>query len=403
MFSSVLMIALASTTLAAENVKLRTLDGQTLTGRVVRIEDRQIVLASGGQERSFLPAQLHSLIFQEGQANARSQVQVALLDGSVLQGKNFSATQGQGKLTFGDNKPQEFPMKSVAWVRLREQPGKLAEQWDEYLSEEAHADRLILRRKASSEGETAEASLDVMEGVVGDVSDATVNFTVDGDVIRVKRDRVDGIVYFRGREAALPAAACYVVDTQGSRWAVKTLALAENTLTLTTSAGIAIELPLSQVRQLDYAAGNLQYLSDLTPDRTTRESWLQSGEEASDTLFRPLAGHTPEGAASIGGTVFSQTVWMPAKSSLTLRVPTGFKRFRAQVGIDDRVSDTDGARLLIEGDGKVLFDHVVKREATPTPLDIDLAGARRVRITVDYGGESFLGDQLVLCEAVFTK
>ena len=62
-----------------------------------------------------------------------------------------------------------------------------------------------------------------------------------------------------------------------------------------------------------------------------------------------------------------------------------------------------GVRLKIEADGKTLYDELIKREPQLATLDVDLAGARRLRITVDYGGESFIGDQLVLCEAMFTK
>jgi hypothetical protein len=94
---------------------------------------------------------------------------------------------------------------------------------------------------------------------------------------------------------------------------------------------------------------------------------------------------------------------MPAKSAITVKVPAGFARFQARVGFDDRVGSNDGAKLLVEADGKVLLDKLIQREARLVPIDVDLKGARRVRITVDYGGQSVLGDQLVLCEAMFTK
>jgi hypothetical protein len=413
MIAQLLLISLLSAGGEPAQGKLHTLAGQTVDGGVVRLTDREVVIAQGDQEQVFAPAALRALEFPKRSALAAAPVQVGLVDGSLLQAAVFTLAEAKAKVTLPDRTTHEIPGRLIAWVRFRGAGGDLDTQWNQFQGEESTADRLIVRRKGSPDGEPAVApveTLDAMEGVIGDVTTASIAFEFDGDTLNVKRERVEGMLFLRSGDSALPAAACYAVDQQGSRWAVKSLELAGDTLKLATATGLSLELPLVQLQKIDYAASNVQYLSELVPERSARTSWLQpddatanSGEESPPSLFQPLSGRTPEGVITVGGNTFTQGMWMPAKSSMIVRIPAGFQRFQAQVGIDDRVNGTDGARLLIEGDGKVLFDQVMGRQSQPTPVDVPLAGARRVRITVDYGGESFLGDQLVLCEAMFTK
>lgn len=403
MIHSALLLVLTAAALAQVDVQLRTLEGKSVAGPLAALNDRQVTLLIGGKEQSFAPGQLHTLGFNEKAKPARWQVQVTLTDGSTLNAASYAAAQGKATIVLSDETSLRIPLSTVATVRLRDQSSAaLAKQWAEYLAEAATADRIVIRRKLAEGGSTAE-SLDIMEGVLGDVTEALVNFEVEGDPLEVKRPRIEGLLYFRGRAAALPPAMCIVVDIDDSRWSARTLELSSDELQLTTPAGTKHSLPLARIRRLDYAAANRRYLTDLPRDSLLRETWLDGAAEPALGVFSPLTGRTPEGPISMGGEPHPQALWMPAKSALIVRVPEGFSRFQAQVGIDDRVGTTDGARLLLEADGKVLFDEVLQRESALRRLDVDLAGARRVRITVDYGGQSFVGDQLVLSEAMFVR
>jgi hypothetical protein len=224
----------------------------------------------------------------------------------------------------------------------------------------------------------------------------------NGD-LKVKRDRVDGLLYFRGGEHAAVTPACVLVDIDNSRWAAKSLQLGGKAITLTTTSGAKVEVPLERVRRLDYAAGNRQLLAELPRESVTQETWFSLAAKEPARSFAPQVGRTPEGPITLGGELCPSGLWLPAKTALIVRVPAGFKRLSARVGIEDRVAASDGARLKIEADGKTLYDELIRREPQLATLDVDLQAARRLRITVDYGGESFIGDQLVLCEAMFTK
>jgi hypothetical protein len=391
-----LLFALA--TLAQTDVKLRTLDGQSASGQLIRISDREIVIAAGGKEQAFAPEKLEAVGLHEQASTAKWKVQVQLVDGSQLNAASYSASGAKAKLTLLDNTAHELPLKSVQSVRLREQTGELALQWNDYLSREANGDRIVIRRKAG-----AAESLDIMDGVIKDISDTTVVFNDGGGDLKVKRERVDGLLYFRGGENAAAAPACVLVDIDNSRWAARSLQLTGKAISLTTTSGAKVEVPLARVRRLDYAAGNRQLLAELPRESVTRETWFTVAAKDPVKSFAPQVGRTPEGPIALGGELCPTGLWLPAKTALIVRVPAGFKRLSARVGIEDRVASSDGARLKIEADGKTLYDELIKRDAQLATLDVDLQAARRVRITVDYGGESFIGDQLVLCEAMFVK
>jgi hypothetical protein len=395
----VMLYLLLALTLAQTDVTIRTLDGQTASGQLVRVSDREVVISAAGQEQSFAPGKLEAISVSEQATPAKGKVQVGLVDGSLLHGASYSVAGGKVKVALLDGTVQELPLKSVQSVKLREQTGELAAQWDDYASREATGDRLVVRRKAAGGAD----SLDILDGVIKDISDTAIVFNDGSGDLKVKRERVDGLLYFRGVETKTATPACIVVDIDNSRWSAKSLVVAGKSLQLTTLSGAKVELPLARVRRLDYAAGNRQLLAELPRESLSQETWFTVAGKEPARSFAPQVGRTPEGPITIGGELCPTGLWLPAKTALIVRVPAGFTRLTARVGIEDRVASSDGARLKIEADGKTLYDELVRRGAQPAALDVDLQSARRLRITVDYGGESFLGDQLVLCDAMFTK
>jgi hypothetical protein len=71
----------------------------------------------------------------------------------------------------------------------------------------------------------------------------------------------------------------------------------------------------------------------------------------------------------------------------------------ATAGIDDGVEGRGHVRLTIAADGRTLFDGPVAGGDPPLPLDLDLAGATRLSILVDYGEGFDVSDHLDLGNA----
>jgi hypothetical protein len=394
------MFALLAVTLlpsATPEVKVVTLDGKSATGWLIAVADDTLTLRQGSRDQSFNTTDLES-VSGGGASSIPPGVQITLHDGSIIAAESAAARQGKASLSLSGGAALNVNLKQLASVRWPSKATDLDRQWNDYAAESVVTDRLVVRRKAEDGG----LSLDVMEGTVLEVSDATINFDLAGEAVKVKRERVEGILFARPREA-IPSAAptCVVSDRSGSRWSARNVSLAEERLKIVTTTGIATEVKLDDLVKLDYSVGNRRLLVDLPRESVVRETWIASDAKTREQSFQPLVGRTPEGKIAVGGQPWPNGLWLPAKTSLIVRVPAGFTRLQANIGVDDRVGATDGAQLKIDAEGRVLFDQLMTRETMP--IDVDLGDARRVRITVTYGGESFLGDQLVLGDARFTR
>jgi hypothetical protein len=201
-----------------------------------------------------------------------------------------------------------------------------------------------------------------------------------------------------------------VIDVGGSAWAVRDVNLVDGKLNVTTVGGVPLELPLSAVAKVDFSAGNVQFLADLEPDTGggVPTVSLQPANMAYKfgRVFQ-VRTSPPLGADkfTIAGKRYDVGLSLHSPLTLVYRVPEGFRRFRAVAGIDDSVVAPGEFELTILGDGKELvrqhFGGDEPRKAMP--IDLDVAGVRRISIVLDPADGQDIGDQLNLCEARFTK
>jgi hypothetical protein len=84
-------------------------------------------------------------------------------------------------------------------------------------------------------------------------------------------------------------------------------------------------------------------------------------------------------------------------------LPDDVRQFRATAGIDFRVREHGNVRLVIRGDDQQLFAEDIAGADPPRELAINIAGARRLEIFVDYGANLDIGDHLNLCNARLVK
>jgi hypothetical protein len=59
--------------------------------------------------------------------------------------------------------------------------------------------------------------------------------------------------------------------------------------------------------------------------------------------------------------------------------------------------------LVIQGDGKTLWEGEVRGSEPARNLEIEIAGIKRMEIVVDYGDDLDIGDRLDLGDARVTK
>ena len=60
-------------------------------------------------------------------------------------------------------------------------------------------------------------------------------------------------------------------------------------------------------------------------------------------------------------------------------------------------------RLSIFGDDRPLLETEIAGDQPPQPIQLDIAGVKRLKIVVDYGQNLDTGDWLNLCDARIVK
>ena len=248
-------------------------------------------------------------------------------------------------------------------------------------------------------------TLDCHKGVLHDVTESSVSFDLGGEVIPVKRAKVYGFVY-RHSAAAEPArAVCEITDAAGSKWAARKVSLADR-LQWTTCTGLNMSAPLEEVAEIDFSGGKVSYLSDLKPLSSVWTPYF-AGDKPLPEVARFYAPRLDRGFESpglrLGGKPYPKGLDLSCRTEISYRLPAGARRFDAVAGIDDAFRPAGRARLMIRGDGKVLFDAEFSGGDAPRPVQLDLTGVRRLTVVADFCGSLQAGGRLVLGNARVTK
>ena len=409
------ILALAGPALAAD-AKVKLLAGEGPSGQIVAITTDRVAVRSSEGEKSIPAAEVMWVEFAPVVTDSKPEVWIELLDGSRLNAVSYTASDGQAKIELTSGQTVTVATRAIKWVRFRPQDPALAGQWREILESQASGDMVVVRKvsmRPVEEGDNAaavsEVALDQLEGTILDVSPENVQFEFDGEKIDVRREKLEGVVYYHPARREFSPPACKLVDIGGSGWSIKSLELADDRLQGSTVGGVAIDFPLAAVAKIDYSVGNVLFLADLEPDTGGGEPPVSLQPAAMTFKFGRIFGvraGPPLGAASfqIKGTKYDSGLSLHSPASLVYRVPEGIRWLRAVTGVDDSVVVPGRFDLVVLGDGKELVRHAFGADQRgPLPLDLDVSSVRRITIMLEPADGQDIGDQLDLCEARLTK
>lgn len=421
---------LVSVLAAPTDVTVKTLDGETASGKLTQLSASGATVATQTGDRQFERQDLLSIEGAEQARGGKPTVWVDLIDGSQLFADDYSAAAGKATIELVGGQKVELPTRSVASVRFRSQDAELATQWRAIVAAQAGGDQVVRRQVSqrkvedgNNESQTVtETALDPLEGVVLEVSPEIVKFDFGGDQIDVKREKLEGIVYFQPTKREFPAPVCRLVATDGSHWQLRSVELADGKLAVVSLAGVEFSLPLEEVTKLDYSAGNIIFLSELEADN--QDSSISLQPKAMTATFAQLFQLSRKRRFGADGLVlkgikearaadpsrklndrYSEGLALHATTRVDYRVPEGFKWFRAVAGLDESVGETGHCRLIVIGDNRELLNHEfdAAENYLPISLNLDVSGIRRLTVVVDAGSGIEIGDQINLCEARLTK
>jgi hypothetical protein len=412
-----LILIAALLAVEAPQFQVDSIDGTTVAGTLVRLDAQQVVVHDssgdhalklsevrfvGAVENQATNSSAGSVLSDKSTANASKSkppepptVVVETVDGGRLFGFGYEVTKGTARLKLVGGDSIAVPTKSIHRVEFISASKPVV--WPE-LPKDAAGDLIILQKKDA---------VDLAEGIVGDITADTVRFSLEGDVIPVKRTRVVGLVYFHSGQAASPSHALAIVENKAG-WKVNAtqVDLAAGHLSVVTTFGVTLDWPLEAVRSIDFSPSRMVYVSDLPLNSAEWTPLLDFGKQidAISQFYKPRFDRALDGGKlSIDSKTYRKGVAIAARTVLEYKIAGLGRQFRATAGIDDSVHATGGVQLTIEGDGKNLYSGKISGRGAPVDLNLDVSGVKLLRIVADFGGGADVGDYLDLGDARIVK
>jgi hypothetical protein len=377
-------------------VELRTLEGEQVVGELEACDAAVVRIKAADGSHDFTAEQVWEITPSAPATsvkNPEAVIAVALTDGTLLWASDYRVQNGVAKVTLGNGEIVEAPTSGVASVKFAI-PTELDAQWQDILKKEVAGDLVVVKR---------DGALDYLEGVLGDTDvDGTFDFSLDGDSIPVKRNRVAAITYFHKATDAAPRAVAVVTDAAGNRYAAAELQLVDGKLAGKTVAGATWSVPLEALANVDYSQGRVAYLSDLAP---VKQEWTPyvGGTKLPPSVAAFYAPKRNRGFEAqdlrLAGQRFSKGLAFHSRTEAVYRLDGQYRRFQALAGIDDRTEGLGAVRLVIRGDDRQLWEGEIAAGDEPVLLNLATDNVRALSILVDYGAGQDTADHLNLCDA----
>lgn len=425
----VLFVSLLAATFqsaAAADVTATKLDGSTVTGELRDWKDAGIAIKTPTGDQQIALDQLVSVRKTSPSPAAAPTAEaggvVELSDGTTLPIR--SATVSGGKAQLKLNLPSsptatsevdslELPVAQLAAFRFRPLDDALTAQWDEIRNLKSANDILVVTKRDGK-------SLDYVEGVVGNVGTDKIEFKLDGESNQVDRAKVAGILYHHVDRPKTADQHLVVKGNAGLQVNAAKAELASGQLLVTTIGGATLRLPIDGVDLFDFSAGKVMYLSDIA---AASQKWtpivgLPSGLSLAAEYGQPrldrsafggpltllMQNKENEAAGSLGTPrPFNKGLAIRSRTEMLYRLPPGFNRLVATAGIDPAARASGSVRFSIFADDRPLLETEVSGNNPPQPVDVEITGAKRLKILVDFGQNFDAGDWLNLCDVKIVK
>ena len=185
----------------------------------------------------------------------------------------------------------------------------------------------------------------------------------------------------------------------GSRVTLSSLELNDREMKCQTFAKAVFQVPAEECLTCKVYGGRAIPLADREPSQITFVPYLSHQW--------PLVRNTNVlgGPLAIRGTEYSTGLGVHSRSVVTYDLQPSDREFRATVGIDDAASGAGSVRFGIELDGQRKWDsqEVTGRSARLDVPPVNLGGARKLTLIVDFGANADIADYANWCDAVIVR
>ena len=233
----------------------------------------------------------------------------------------------------------------------------------------APADRVLL------------ANGDELAGTLDGIDQRSLRLTTEVGPVEIELDRVAAVVFNPAlrRKPSFKGLHAWAGFADGSLLAADRLEVDEKKVTVTTALGQTRKTATEDLVFLQPLEGRVVYLSDRPPADYRHVPYL--------SLRWPLkADRNVTGGRLRGdGRLYLKGLGMHTAARATYPLDKKYKRFDAALAIDDSTAGRGSVRFRVFVDGREKFtSDTIRGGQTPVPMSVDVAGARRLDLIVDF-------------------
>jgi hypothetical protein len=400
-------------------VQVTTLSGDRQHGALEAVSATSVTLNAEG--KSIVIPYPEVLVIRSTQVAPSTSneplIELKLVDNSRIRVQKLTSAGNLATIVHSQLGELKLPLSIVSSVRLAPADPKVDGEWTQ-LTERIIKKDLVAIRKGDV--------LDHLDGVIGGLGEATMQFQLEGDNIPIKREKVFGLIFSKRESSAKKATAQFALVT-GDRLAVKQIDWNGTIWKAKLASGLDLEIPADLFQALDCSLGKVTYLSDLEPRSVKFTPFFAHQNLSSVYEYRrdkdfegnPITlFERPSQRVS-----YEKGLAIHSRNVMKYRLGNEYRRFQSIMGIGAEVPNGE-VDIVIKGDQRVLFEGTVKaleadekgnvHRVAAQKLDLDVTGVVELEILVDWGRDTMnregkpirandIGDRLYLANARVIK
>ena len=386
--------------------KILQADGTPMTAQLLRIDPQEIVFETAGAATTL--SLLHVRVVERIQANAIGEsvptgpvaraVRLKCTDGSTLEADDYTWDGTQHAVLVRPEGRIELPIdrvQSLAWFTRGAVEVPLAADgagepvWVGSIPEGTQTDLVVVG--------TPEA-FEFVECAITAVSADLVTVVLDEETIPVKRSKVIGLAWLRdggghSGVASDVAARGIRVDVSGGSLKAHQVGWTPEGLVLDNN----LRFPAAMLQRIDYAAGRTVSVATLPTERLDVEPYFG----ALGKMTGMAAFFSPRVLS--GGLMSHPGLLIRPRTVAVWRLPANSQRFLATVAPVAGQQISGNVVVVIALDEREVFRRLIAADAPAgIPIDIDVSGSRRLKLTVDFGSAG-PGGGIVFADPIIEK
>ncbi len=315
-----------------------------------------------------------------------------LSDGSQLRYRSFALSQATAEFQLADGSQLSLPGKEVLQVQFQSLTPAQGPQWQAIAASRASADLLALIRSPEA--------IEKLEGIVLAVSPEQVSFDFGGQAIDAPLAKLAGIRFFSnvsadsttsktGGQSKLTA---ITRDRSGNRWMCSMVALASGSqqVSLTLQCGASLQLPLTELVEIDFSSGSTQFLAELPV--------LQRETKVPVQLSIPIAGADelfgahPRDLRQPGSASYGPSLEFLGAGTISFRIPANYTRLRGEIELSPTGNRFTPCTARVRIDKQVLWEQRLSETGRRWPVDIAVTADARLELEIATEAETAIGD-----------